>query len=66
MTIAVYARSTKDNLPIYIEQLYTLFKKDKVELVIFKEYYEFLKKNYDLRLDLRSFSTSDELISMAD
>lgn len=66
MTIAVYARSTKDNLPIYIEQLYTLFKKEKVELVIFKDYYDFLKKNYDFRLELRSFSTSDELISMAD
>ncbi len=66
MTIAVYARSTKDNLPIYIEQLYNLFKKEKVELVIFKEFYEFLKKEHAFNLELKTFSNSDELIAMAD
>lgn len=66
MTIAVYARSTKDNLPAYIEQLYKLFSKENVELIIFKDYYEFLKKHYNFDLTLRSFSNSDELIAMAD
>jgi len=66
MTIAVYARSTKDNLPIYIDQLYQVFKKEKVELVIFKDYFEFLKKEHNFKLELRTFSNSDELISMAD
>lgn len=66
MTIAVYARSTKDNLPAYIEQLYKLFSKENVELIIFKEYYEFLKKQYNFDLTLRSYSSSDELIAMAD
>ena len=66
MTIAVYARSTKDNLPIYIDQLYQVYKKEKVELVIFKDYFEFLKKEHNFKLELRTFSNSDELISMAD
>jgi NAD+ kinase len=66
MTIAVYARSTKDNLPVYIEQLYKLFSKENVELIIYKEYYEFLKKQYNFDLTLRSYSSSDELIAMAD
>lgn len=66
MTIAVYARSTKDNLPVYIEQLYNLFTKEKIKLIIFKEFYEFLKKEYKFSLDLNTYSNSEELISQAD
>lgn len=66
MTIAVYARSTKDNSPEYIQQLYQLFKKEKVELVIYKEYYEFLKKHHQFSLELNTFANSEELISKAD
>jgi len=66
MTIAVYARSTKDNLPVYIEQLYNLFSKEKIKLIIFKEFYEFLKREHKFNLDLNTYSNSEELISQAD
>jgi len=66
MTIAVYARSTKDNLPEYIHLLYKLFKAEKVELIIYKEFYEFLKKHHQFTLELNTFSNSEELISKAD
>ncbi|MBP9069908.1 MAG: NAD kinase [Bacteroidia bacterium] len=66
MTIAVYARSTKDNLPVYIEQLYNLLTKEKVKLIIFKEFYEFLKTEHNFKLDLNTYSNSEELISKAD
>lgn len=66
MTIAVYARSTKDNSPEYILQLYHLFKKEGVVLVIYNEYYEFLKKNHQFSLQLNTFKNSEELISKAD
>jgi NAD+ kinase len=66
MTIAVYARSTKDNLPVYIEQLNNLFTKEKIKLIIFKEYYEFLKAEHNFKLELSTYANSEELISMAD
>ncbi len=66
MTIAVYARSTKDNLPEYIEKLYLLLQKEKVKLIIFKDYYTFLKRTYNFNLDLPTFANSDELIASAD
>jgi len=66
MTIAVYARSTKDNLPVYIEQLYNLFTKEKIKLIIFKEFYEFLKTEHNFKLELSTYANSEELISMAD
>lgn len=66
MTIAVYARSTKDNLPVYIEQLYNLFYKEKIKLIIFKEFYEFLKTEHNFKLELSTYANSEELISMAD
>jgi NAD+ kinase len=61
MTIAVYARSTKDNLPIYVEQLSRIFQKEKVKLIIFKEYYEFLKSEYNFNIELPTFSNATEL-----
>ena len=45
MTIAVYARSTKDNHSTYIEQIYTILKAENVELIIHEPYYNFLKEN---------------------
>ncbi len=66
MTIAVYARSTKDNLPQYIEKLHQLLQKENVKLIIFKEYYTFLKRTYNFSLDLPTFANSDELIASAD
>lgn len=61
MTIAVYARSTKDNLPIYVEQLSRIFQKEKVNLIIYKEYYEFLKNQHNFKLELSTFSNATEL-----
>lgn len=65
MTVAVYARSTKDNLPAYVEQLWQLFEKEKVQLIIYKEYYEFLKKEYKFTRDLPTYSNSEELVAKA-
>lgn len=65
MTIAVYARSTKDNLPVYVEQLASLLKKEKAKLIIYKEYYDYLKKEHKFDLDIPTFSNSKELIGKA-
>lgn len=66
MKVAVYARSTKDNLPDYIEKIYTLLKAEKSELIIYDKYYNFLKENSGFNIPLDTFSNSEELISKAD
>ena len=66
MKIAVYARSTKDNHSAYIEQIYTILKGEKVDLIIHEPYYNFLKQNYNFTIPITTFSTSEELISQAD
>ncbi len=66
MTIAVYARNTKDNHPLYIEKLAALLQKEKVKLVVFEPYYHFLQKEYNFSTELSTFSGSDDLKSKAD
>ncbi|MBL7919956.1 MAG: NAD kinase [Bacteroidia bacterium] len=65
MTIAVYARSTKDNHSAYIEQIYTILKAENVELIIHEPYYKFLKENYNFNIKLDTYSNSEQLISKA-
>lgn len=66
MTIAVYARNTKDNHPLYLEKLITLLKKEKVNLMVYEPYYKFLKKEYRFDIILKTFSCYDSLKSKAD
>lgn len=66
MTIAVYARNTKDNHPLYLEKLAALLKKEKVTLIVYESYYQFLQKQYSFKTTLETFSCSDSLKSKAD
>ena len=50
MTIAIYARSTKDNHAGYIEQIYRYLKNENVEVIIHEPYYRFLKASTDFKL----------------
>ncbi|MDP3557154.1 MAG: NAD kinase [Bacteroidota bacterium] len=65
MTIAIYARSTKDNHATYVEQIYTILKNEKVDLIIHEPYYNYLKENYNFTIPIATFSDSDDLISKA-
>ncbi len=65
MTIAVYARSTKDNHSAYVEQIYQLLKQENVDLMIYEPFYRFLKTKHNFKLDLPTFSTSEQLIAKA-
>ncbi|HOZ86336.1 MAG TPA: NAD kinase [Bacteroidia bacterium] len=65
MTIAVYARSLKANNPSYIEQIYHFLKEEGVDLIIHEPYYQSLKSNSDFKLELNTFSTSEQLIAKA-
>jgi len=66
MTIAVYARSTKDNDPKYVEQIYSYLKNEKIDLIVHESYYDYLKSGNNFSLKLNTFANSEELISKAD
>lgn len=65
MTIAVYARSTKDNHAAYIQQIHAHLAKEGVELIIYEPYYNYLRSTSDFTATVDTFSTSEELISRA-
>ena len=65
MTIAIYARSTKDNHAAYIEQMYQYLKDEGVDMIVYKPFYEYLKANGQLSLTLQTYSSSEELIAKA-
>lgn len=66
MTIAVYARNTKDNHPLYLEKLASLLNKEKVNLIVYESYYQFLRKEYNFNTELKTFSDHTTLKSKAD
>ena len=65
MTIAIYARSTKDNHAAYIEQIFQYLKAEGVEVIIYEPYYNYLKTNSQLKLEIGTFKSSEELIAKA-
>lgn len=65
MTIAIYSRSSNHNHSNYIEDIYRLLKDEGVDLIIFEPYYQFIKKTYQFKLSLETFSNSEELILKA-
>ena len=65
MTIAVYARSTRDNHSAYIEQMNTYLKSEGVELIIHSTFYNYLKNTHNFKVELPTYSTSEELIAKA-
>jgi NAD+ kinase len=66
MTIAVYARNTKDNLPVYVEKLAAILQKEKVKLIIYQPYYQYLLENFGFPLSLDTYISSEDLIAKAD
>lgn len=66
MTIAVYARNTKDNYPNYLEQLLILSEKEKFKVIVFKPYLDFVNSNFEKSFTTNTYSNSEELIAKAD
>lgn len=66
MTIAVYARSTKDNHPDYIEQLIDLSEKEKFSIIVYAPYIDYINSTFNKSYKLKTYSNSEELIAKAD
>ena len=56
MTIAVYARPVKDNHADYIKTLSTKLSKENVKLIIFEDYYKFLKQEFKFNLEIPTYN----------
>ncbi len=65
MIIAIYSRSSNHDHSNYIEDIHRLLKDEGVDLIIFEPYYEFIKKTYQFKLSLKTFSNAEELIVKA-
>ena len=61
MTVALYARPVKDNVPDYVKTLSTRLNKEGIDLIIHKTYFSYLKSEFDFNLDIPTFSSHDEL-----
>lgn len=67
MTIAVYARNTKENFPHYLEQLLTLSAKESFKVIVYKPYLDFLIASGSTAFSkVNTFCNSEELIAKAD
>jgi NAD+ kinase len=66
MTIAVYARNTKDNYPNYLENLLALSTNENFKVIVFKPYLDFLNTSLNKSFTVDTYSNSEELIAKAD
>jgi NAD+ kinase len=66
MTIAVYARNTKDNYPDYLENLLALSTTENFKVIVFKPYLDFLNTSLNKSFTIDTYSNSEELIAKAD
>jgi NAD+ kinase len=66
MTIAVYARNTKENFSNYLDQLILLAERERFSIIIFKPYLDYINENSESSYQLKSFDNSKELIASTD
>ena len=66
MTIAVYARNTKDNYPYYLEYLLSLSVNENFNVIVFKPYLEFINSDFEKKITGTTFSNYEQLIAKAD
>jgi len=64
--IAIYARPTKDNPPDLIEQFLNIADKEKLNIVLYKPYADFLMKEYSYDFRGNTFTNPEELNKNAD
>jgi len=65
MTIAIYARSTKDNPTRYLEEMHAYLSQEGVDMIIYAPYYQYLKEHFGFQVECATYATSEELIAKA-
>lgn len=66
MKVAIYGRSTSHNLSENICVLFSKLQEHKAEVFVFEPFYEYLKKELDIKDDLKTFKSHIDLREKAD
>ncbi len=66
MTIAVYARNTKDNHADYLNELIVLARNENFSITVYEPYLRYLQSTFAYTQTLDTFSSSEALIAKAD
>lgn len=66
MTIAVYARNTKDNHADYLNELIILARHERFNIMVYAPYMQYLQSAFAFEQPLDTFSNSEQLIAKAD
>lgn len=66
MTIAVYARNTKDNHADYLNELIVLARNENFSITVYEPYLRYLQNTFAYTQPLDTFSSSEALIAKAD
>ncbi len=66
MTIAIYARNTKDNFPDYLERLLKMASAENFSVIVYEPYLQYLSAEFHKQFDTPVFSSSEQLIAKAD
>ncbi|HSH64425.1 MAG TPA: NAD(+)/NADH kinase, partial [Bacteroidia bacterium] len=61
MKIAIYGRPTKDNISEHIQFLFTKLSECKVEILVYKPFYQFISRELKLPSAIGTFSSSVDL-----
>lgn len=61
MKVAIYARSTNDNLSEHIHALFQKLNEYKAEIFVFEPYYKFVKQKFELVGNIKTFSSHTDL-----
>src|ERR1700752_4244891 len=66
MKVAIYGRSTSHNLSENIRLLFSKLQEHHAEVFVFNPFYEYLKKELDIKDDLNTFESHSDLREKAD
>jgi NAD+ kinase len=61
MKVAIYARSTNDNLSEHIHSLFQKLNEYKAEIFVFEPYYKFVKQKFELVGNIKTFNDHTDL-----
>ncbi|MBL7889392.1 MAG: NAD kinase [Bacteroidia bacterium] len=66
MKVAIYARSTNDNVSEHIQALFHKLNEYKTEIYVYEPYYQFIKQKLNVSGLIKTFSKHSELAGVVD
>ena len=66
MKVAIYARSTNDNVSEHIQALFHKLNEYKTEIYVYEPYYQFIKQKLNITGLIKTFSKHSELAGVVD